>query len=210
MACCCCKNSSSPAGMWIAISVAIAAGTWTAVGGGDKPASAPAVQPAAAGSPLDFTMNRIDGATQALSEYKGKVVLMVNVASQCGLTPQYEALEALYKSKKDAGLVVLGFPANNFGGQEPGTNSEIAQFCTAKFGVSFPMFEKISVKGEDQHPLYKMLSSLPAPLGGDPKWNFTKFVIDRSGKVVARFEPKTKPDDPALIAQIDALLSEKP
>ncbi len=155
---------------------------------------------------LAHQMNLIDGQPNNLCDYKGKVVLIVNVASKCGLTPQYDALESLYKSKKDAGLVVLGFPANDFGSQEPGTNKEIAEFCTATYHVSFPMFEKIAVTGAGAHPLYKQLSALPAPLGGEPKWNFNKFLVDKNGNVIARFEPKVKPDDPALIAKIDELL----
>lgn len=159
---------------------------------------------------LGFTMNLIDGKPQTLSAYQGQVVLMVNVASKCGYTPQYEGLEKLYESRKQQGLVVLGFPANNFGSQEPGSNKEIAQFCSEKYHVSFPMFEKISVKGEDQCALYKSLSGQPAPIGGDPKWNFTKFLVDRSGRVVARFDSKVAPDDPKLTAQIDDLLHQKP
>lgn len=161
-------------------------------------------------SVLDFTMVRLDGSAQPLAEFKGKVLLIVNVASQCGYTPQYEGLERLYEQKKDQGFVVLGFPANNFGQQEPGSSEEIAEFCTSKFGVKFPMFEKVSVTGADQHPLYRRLASQPAPIGGDPKWNFTKFLVDRSGNVVARYEPKVKPDDPALVSQIDALLVKSP
>ncbi|MBL8745799.1 MAG: glutathione peroxidase [Phycisphaerae bacterium] len=195
----------------VAVLIGASVAVWTAFGAGKKvePTSAPTTV-AAGASVLGFTLNRIDGTPQPLQEYRGKVLLIVNVASQCGLTPQYEGLESLYESKKNDGLVVLGFPANNFGSQEPGTNSEIAAFCSGKFNVTFPMFEKISVKGEDQHPLYRMLASLPEPLGGDPKWNFTKFLVDRSGNVVARYEPKTKPDDAALVAQIDKLLAENP
>lgn len=159
---------------------------------------------------LNFTMNRLDGTPEPLSEYQGKVILMVNVASRCGYTPQYEGLERLYRQKAGDGFVVLGFPANNFGGQEPGSSIEIADFCTSRFGVTFPMFEKISVTGADQHPLYRTLSAQPPPIGGDPKWNFTKFLIDRSGNVVARYEPKVKPDDPLLIARIDELLAKTP
>ncbi len=155
---------------------------------------------------LGFTVNRIDGSTQDLAEFKGRVVMIVNTASKCGLTRQYAELEKLYQSHKDKGLVILGFPANNFGNQEPGTNEDIAEFCSSTYGVTFPMFEKISVKGDDQHPLYKRLAGLPEPLGGDPKWNFTKFITDRSGRVVARFEPRTAPDDPALTARIEELL----
>jgi len=155
---------------------------------------------------LDFTMNRIDGTSEALEKYKGKVVLIVNVASQCGLTPQYAQLEELYEQKKDDGLVILGFPANNFGGQEPGSNDEIHEFCTGNFGVTFPMFEKISVKGEDKHPLYKLLSTQPEPLGGEPTWNFTKYLVDRSGHVVAHFDPRITPTDPQIVDVIDEYL----
>jgi glutathione peroxidase len=163
---------------------------------------------------LGFKVKDIDGKEQDLSHYKGKVVVIVNVASQCGFTSQYEGLEKLYKEKKDKGLVVLGFPANDFGSQEPGSNSEIKSFCTSKFGVSFPMFEKISVKGFEQHELYKKLSGQPAPIGGDPKWNFTKFVVDRSGKVVARFDAqkeyvRTATLEPDLVKKVDELLAKK-
>lgn len=157
---------------------------------------------------LDHAMRTIAGEPARLDAYKGKVLLMVNVASKCGLTPQYEALEALYREHKDAGFVVLGFPANNFGGQEPGTNEQIAAFCSDRYDVSFPMFEKISVLGEDRHPLYAQLAALPEPLGGDPKWNFTKFLVNRSGEVVARFEPRTAPNDPAMLEALAKLLAE--
>jgi glutathione peroxidase len=166
-----------------------------------KPSEGPAV--------LAYSMKRIEGTTEDLSKYKGKVVLIVNVASKCGYTPQYAALEKLYESKKDRSLVILGFPANNFGAQEPGSNEDIAKFCSDKYSVSFPMFEKISVKGPDQHPLYKQLAAQPAPIGGDPKWNFTKFVVDRSGKVVARFDAKARNGlEPDLLAKVDELLGD--
>jgi glutathione peroxidase len=158
---------------------------------------------------LGHAMKLIDGTDQDLGAYKGKVVVFVNVASKCGYTPQYEGLEKLYREKKDSGLVILGFPANNFGGQEPGTNAEVAEFCKSSYGVTFPMFEKISVKGEDQHPLYRQLAAQPEPIGGDPKWNFTKFVADKSGRVAARFDSKAKPDDKDFIARIDELLAQE-
>lgn len=151
---------------------------------------------------LGLTMDRIDGSPEPLSDYEGRVVLIVNVASKCGLTPQYEGLEALYREKKDQGLVILGFPANNFMGQEPGTDQEISQFCTSKYDVTFPMFSKISVTGADQHELYKTLSTV----GGEPSWNFTKYLVDRQGHVVERFDPRTTPSDPELRAAIDRLL----
>ncbi|MCB9844412.1 MAG: glutathione peroxidase [Phycisphaeraceae bacterium] len=156
---------------------------------------------------LDHSPARIDGAIQPLVEYRGRVILIVNVASKCGLTPQYAALEAIYRQRKDRGLVVLGFPANNFNGQEPGTNEQIASFCDSEYHVTFPMFSKVSVKGEDQDELYRDLCTQPEPIGGDPTWNFTKFLVDHHGNVVARFDPRTTPDDPALLAKIDELLA---
>ncbi len=156
---------------------------------------------------LDHAMSSIEGGETDLARYKGKVVVMVNVASRCGLTPQYEQLESVYRKYKDDGLVVLGFPANNFGGQEPGTNAEIQEFCAENYDVSFPMFAKISVAGEDKHPLYQELAGQGEPLGGDPRWNFTKFIVDREGRVAARFEPRTRPDAPEMIERIEALLA---
>lgn len=176
-------------------------------------AAQPAGQPAKAEDPayvLGFKIKDIDGKEQDLAQYKGKVVVIVNVASKCGYTPQYTGLQKLYSEKKDQGLVVLGFPANNFMGQEPGSLSEIKEFCTANYGVTFPMFEKISVKGDDQHPLYKKLGAQPAPIGGDPKWNFTKFVVDRTGKVVFRIDAKNRKDlEPELLTKVDELLAGK-
>lgn len=154
----------------------------------------------------DFTMKNIDGKDIPLKGYKGKVVLVVNVASKCGLTPQYEQLEALNKKYKAKGLRVLGFPANNFGAQEPGTEAEIKQFCTLNYKVSFDMFHKISVKGSDQHPLYKYLTGLPKPNGGDIEWNFGKFLIGKNGEVIARFPAAMKPDDPKIVAALEAAL----
>ncbi len=162
---------------------------------------------------LGFTVRSIDGKDVDLSQYKGKVVIITNVASKCGFTPQYEGLQKLYEAKKDEGLVILGFPANNFNGQEPGSNEEIASFCESSFGVTFPLLAKISVKGPDQHPLYKKLAAQPEPIGGDPKWNFTKFVVDRQGRVVARFDAekayvRTPELEPALLAKVDELLKQ--
>ncbi|MBL9032230.1 MAG: glutathione peroxidase [Phycisphaerae bacterium] len=152
-------------------------------------------------------MKMIDGTDKNLADYRGSVVVIVNVASKCGYTAQYEHLQKFYTDNKDKGLVILGFPANNFGGQEPGSNADIAAFCKDKFSVTFPMFEKISVKGPDQHPLYKRLSAQPAPIGGDPKWNFTKFVLDRAGNVVARFDAKKRDGlEPALVEKVQELL----
>jgi glutathione peroxidase len=156
-----------------------------------------------------FTLNSIDGKPAPLADYKGKVVLVVNVASQCGYTPQYSALEATYEKYKDKGFVILGFPANNFGAQEPGTNEEIKTFCTRKYSVTFPMYAKISVKGADQAPLYAYLTNDTAPnLRGEIKWNFTKFLVDRNGKVVQRFEPAVTPDSKEMIAAIEGQLKQ--
>jgi glutathione peroxidase len=155
----------------------------------------------------NFTLNSIDGKPAPLADYKGKVVLIVNVASQCGYTPQYSALESIYEKYKDQGFVILGFPANNFGAQEPGTNEEIKTFCTRKYSVTFPMYSKISVKGSDQAPLYSYLTKeTGASLAGDIKWNFTKFLVDRDGKVVQRFEPAVTPDSKEMTAAIEKQL----
>lgn len=166
---------------------------------GDKPAGEKPSEQAKpeddAAYVLNFTVKDINGADQKLDQYKGKVILIVNVASQCGFTPQYEALQRLYEKHQEEGLVVLGFPANNFNNQEPGTDAQIKEFCSSKYGVTFPMFSKISVTGEGQHPLYKKMAALPSPLGGEPKWNFSKYLVDRSGKVVAHYTSKAKPDD---------------
>lgn len=146
-----------------------------------------------AGSVYDFTLNDIDGKPVSLSDYKGKVLVLVNVASQCGLTPQYEQIEAFYEQWKDKGVVVLGFPANNFMGQEPGTNEEIKTFCSTKYGVTFPMFSKISVKGKDIHPLYAYLTQKDknGRHEGEVSWNFQKFLINKEGHLVKVFTPRT-------------------
>jgi glutathione peroxidase len=156
----------------------------------------------------DVTMNAIDGKPAALSQYKGSVVLLVNVASKCGNTKQYAQLEALYDTYKERGLVVLGVPANNFKGQEPGTNEEIATFCKAKYDVSFPLLAKVSVKGDDICPLYKYLTTSSAK-PGEITWNFEKFLIGRDGQVIERFTPKTIPNDPSVIAALEAALAAK-
>ncbi len=174
----------------------------------------------------DIAVDTIDGTPSSLGAYDGSVVLVVNVASKCGLTPQYEALEALYRKYQDDGLVVTGFPANNFAGQEPGTDEEIADFCNVNFDVSFPMFSKLSVTGDDQHPLYGALTTqAPEAVGDkaefretlrghgldvtdDPEvlWNFEKFLVSRDGQVVARFAPSLAPDAPEVVAAIEAQL----
>ena len=160
-------------------------------------------------SALDFKMETIDGKAVDLKDYQGKVVLIVNVASECGLTPQYAGLQELYEAHKDKGLVVLGFPCNQFGSQEPGSDSEIKQFCTSKYGVSFPMFSKIQVNGEDAAPLYKYLTAQNVEPVGDGKisWNFEKFLIDRDGQLVHRFSPRTGPSDPSLTKAIESELA---
>jgi glutathione peroxidase len=157
----------------------------------------------------NFTMDSIDGKPVALSTFSGKVVLVVNVASKCGFTPQYAALESLYEKYKDKGFVIVGVPANNFMSQEPGTNEEIKKFCSNKYNVTFPMMSKVSVKGDDKAPLYTFLTDKASDpqFGGDIKWNFTKFLFDRSGNIVARFEPATTPDSPQVIAAIEAALA---
>jgi glutathione peroxidase len=154
-------------------------------------------------------MKSIDGQPVSLGSYSGKVVLLVNVASKCGFTPQYAGLEALYEKYKDRGLVIVGIPANNFMQQEPGTNEEIKKFCSNKYNVTFPMMSKVSVKGDDQTPLYQFLTGKDTDpqYAGDIKWNFTKFLFDRSGKPVARFEPATTPDSPEVTAAIEAALA---
>jgi len=175
--------------------------------GDDKPKEKSAV-PAA----LNFTMNSLDGKPVELSKYQGKVVLMVNVASQCGYTPQYKGLEALYEKYKDKGLVILGFPANNFGAQEPGSDSEIKDFCSKNYGVTFDMFSKVSVKGDDQCALYKFLTSSDTDpdYAGEVKWNFEKFLISRDGQVINRFRSKITPESDDMTKAIEAALSAKP
>lgn len=179
-------------------------------------------------SVYDFSVTHIDGKKTTLKEYAGKVMLVVNVASKCGLTPQYAALEKLYEKYQDKGLCVLGFPANEFGAQEPGSNEEISKFCQTSFGVKFDMFQKVVVKGEGIHPLYKFMTQIKPEAQGDANsefqkklasngvkrvekgdilWNFEKFIINRQGKVIARFEPDVTPDDAKLIRAIEMELA---
>jgi len=162
----------------------------------------------AASNVHEFTMNSIDGQPVPLAQFTGKVMLIVNVASRCGYTPQYAGLEALYRKYKDKGLVILGFPANNFLWQEPGSNQQIKTFCTTKYHVTFPMFSKISVKGKDKAPLYVFLTDKKShpSTGGEIGWNFTKFLADRNGRVVARFSSSVAPDSPELVAAVQAAL----
>jgi glutathione peroxidase len=162
----------------------------------------------AASNVHEFTLDALNGTPAPLANFKGKVLLVVNVASQCGYTYQYEGLQALYAKYKDQGFVIAGFPANNFGGQEPGSNAEIGAFCKSKFGVTFPMYSKISVAGKDKAPLYQFLTDKAAnpQTGGVIPWNFTKFLVDRNGKIIARFEPADDPESPEVTAAIEKAL----
>jgi glutathione peroxidase len=159
---------------------------------------------------FDFTLNSIDGQSTPLASFKGKVVMLVNVASRCGFTPQYSALESIYEKYKDRGFVIVGIPANNFGKQEPGTNQEIKTFCATKYKVSFPMMSKVSVKGDDITPLYQFLTdkSSSPKTGGEIQWNFTKFLVGPDGRVITRFEPEVTPDSPEVIAAIEKALND--
>jgi glutathione peroxidase len=152
----------------------------------------------------DFTAKTIRGEDKKLADYKGKVLLVVNVASQCGLTPQYAGLQALHEKYKEKGLCVLGFPANEFGGQEPGSNEEIATFCTTNYGVSFDMFAKVVVKGDGIHPFFAWLTK---ETGGDIKWNFGKFLIGKNGEILARFDPTVEPSSPEITQAIEKALA---
>ena len=151
----------------------------------------------------------IDGKDTSLKAYEGKVLLVVNVASRCGLTKQYKELQALHEKFKDQGFAVLGFPCNDFGAQEPGTNDEIKVFCTEKYSVSFPMFDKLHVKGAEQHPLYSALTGKEGAFPGDVKWNFGKVLIGKDGKPLQRFEPKTTPDDTSVVSAIEKAIAAK-
>jgi len=157
----------------------------------------------------DIKLKDIDGKDANLSAYKGKVLLIVNVASKCGFTKQYTALEATYRKYSDQGLVVLGFPCNQFGGQEPGTNEEIKAFCTSKYDVTFPLFDKIEVNGPGRNPLYTELSGDTSPFPGPIRWNFTKFLIGRDGTIIERFDSKVTPDSPELTQAIETALAKK-
>jgi len=162
----------------------------------------------AASSVYDFTLNSIDGAPTPLSSYKGKVVLLVNVASKCGYTPQYAGLEKLYEKYKDKGFVIVGVPANNFGAQEPGSNEEIKTFCSRNYNVTFPMMSKVSVKGADTTPLYQYLTDKGAKTGGEIKWNFTKFLVDKKGNVINRFESAVTPESGDLVKAVETALAQ--
>ena len=163
----------------------------------------------AAESLYDIPLKDIDGKNATLNPYAGKVLLVVNVASKCGFTPQYTALEATYQKYQAQGLVVCGFPCNQFGGQEPGTDAEIKAFCTSKYSVTFPMFDKLEVNGANRHPLYVALAGQGSPFPGNIKWNFTKFLIGRDGKILNRFDSKVKPDSEEVTKAIEAALAAK-
>ena len=158
----------------------------------------------------DTPVQRLSGEHTTLAEHAGKALLIVNVASKCGLTPQYTSLEELHERLSDRGFAVLGFPSNQFGGQEPGSSEEIAEFCSATYGVTFPMYSKIEVNGPDRHPIYHQLTQVPDASGdaGDIQWNFEKFLVSPTGQIVGRFRPRTTPDDPELVAAIDKVLPE--
>lgn len=174
-----------------------------ATNGGERTAESAAVRGSEDGTGLyELSTQTLEGAPAALATYQGKVALVVNVASACGLTPQYTALEALHEELAPRGFTVLGFPSNDFGAQEPGTPTEIRAFCSENYGVSFPLFEKVVVKGEEKDEVYRFLTAHHA----EPTWNFTKYLVGRDGTVLARFEPRTAPDDPELRRQIEAAL----
>lgn len=199
MGLCCCSNRNK-SGAFVAImgGVVIATGVAKSKDSDASPSDEPP-EPYV----LSHVATRIDGTPQPLKAFEGNVILVVNTASKCGLTPQYEGLESLYREKKDEGFVVLGFPANNFFGQEPGSNEEIAEFCSERYDVTFPMFEKIDVKGKGTHPLYEHLTALSE----EPSWNFTKYLVDREGNFVQRFGPRSSPNDKEMVATIDELLA---
>lgn len=167
-----------------------------------------AVAEEAAQELLDLSARRLAGSEEPLSRYRGEVLLIVNTASQCGYTPQYAGLQALYERYRENKFNVLGFPSNDFGEQEPGDDRQIGAFCKSNYGVEFPMFSKVRVLGADAHPVYAYLTSLPKPIGGPVEWNFQKYLVDRKGNVVARFASETEPNDPELVAAIERLLSE--
>ena len=167
------------------------------------------VSATAAGSLYDIPLKDIDGKDTLLKEYKGKVLLIVNVASKCGYTPQYAQLETLYQEYQGEGLVVLGFPCNQFLHQEPGTEADIKAFCTSKYNVTFPMFSKLEVNGKNHHPLYEALTGTNSPFPGKIGWNFTKFLIGRDGKIINRFSSSVKPGSPEVTKAIEAALAAK-
>lgn len=199
------STRASTAVLLAAVALAGATCAEKAPGPEAKPAADPQPSQASNMSFHDFTMNAIDGQARSLSEYKGKVLLVVNTASECGYTPQYAGLVRLHEKLKDKGFSVLGFPSNDFGAQEPGSDEEIKTFCDTKFKVSFPLFSKSVVKGQGKSPLYAFLTS--APPGGEVKWNFEKFLIGKDGKVAGRYPSSVDPEDAKLLADIEAALA---
>jgi glutathione peroxidase len=173
----------------------------------DAPAGGGSVDQAAQPAAIDVPFDTPTGEKATLRKYHGQVILVVNTASRCGYTRQYAGLEALYKSHKDRGLIVVAFPSNDFGGQEPGSNDEIQEFCSSKFGITFPVMGKMPVKGEERSPLYAALTGSDAPFPGDPKWNFEKFLIGRDGTILARFPSKVEPDSPEVLEALEKALS---
>jgi len=165
------------------------------------------IEPAADADVLSFVVEGIEGEEVDLERYRGKVVLIVNTASECGLTPQYAGLQSLYETYEDEGFVVLGFPSNDFMGQEPGSEAEILEFCTGEYGVTFPMFSKVKVRGEEKHPLYAKLTGQPDPVGGAVQWNFQKYLVDRSGNVVAMYSPRVAPGAEEVRERVEGLLA---
>ncbi len=163
----------------------------------------------AAESIYNVPLKDIDGKSTSLKAYEGKVLLIVNVASKCGYTPQYTGLEGLQEKYKEKGFTVLGFPCNQFGGQEPGTNEQIKQFCSSKYQVTFPLFDKIEVNGSNRHPLYALLAGQGSPYPGNITWNFNKFLIGRDGKILKRFDSKVKPDSEELVQAVESALNSK-
>ena len=182
---------------------------WAALSGPSS-GRADAEGDASPASLLDLEARRLSGPVEPLAGYRGQVLLVVNTASKCGLTPQYEGLQSLYERYQGRGFTVLGFPSNDFREQEPGSDAEIGEFCKANYGVGFPMFSKVRVLGEDAHPVYAYLTSRPAPIGGPVEWNFQKYLVDREGRVVQRFSPRTTPEAPEVVAAIERLLAEQP
>jgi glutathione peroxidase len=175
---------------------------------GPAPAESEAREAGTPASLLALEARRLSGGTESLDRYRGQVLLVVNTASRCGYTPQYEGLQALYDRYRAQGFSVLGFPANDFGRQEPGSDSQIRAFCRSNYGVEFPMFSKVRVNGANAHPVYVYLTSLPEPIGGPVQWNFQKYLVDRRGEVVARYAPGVSPRDPGLVDAIERLLAE--
>lgn len=190
------------------VGLVVGLGLGALVGFGQVGAAQQGVQHMAAKSSTvyDFTLNDIDGKPVSLSQFKGKVIMLVNTASFCGNTPQYTDLETMYETYKDKGFEILAFPANNFGQQEPGTNEEIKGFCLTKYSVGFPLFSKISVKGGDKHPLYQYLTE-QSPFPGEVEWNFQKYLVDRSGNVVARYHHRTKPLAAEVVKDVERFLA---